>query len=89
MKFGKPFRKHQSLPDTLLTEAYRWQARLREPGLGETAQAGFRAWLAKDARHALAYEEAQRLWAALEHPAAEILAARPPGMPVNALITLH
>lgn len=89
MKFGKPSRKHQSLPDALLTEAYRWQVRLREPGLAESAQAGFRAWLAKDARHALAYAEAQRLWAALERPAAEILAAHPPGMPVNTLIMLH
>ena len=85
----KPFRKPQPLPEELRTEAYLWLARLREPGMAEGIQAGFRAWLKKDARHASAYEEAQRLWAALERPVTEILAARSSAPHTNQLIILN
>lgn len=51
--------------DMVFDEASRWHARLREPDADAQTHEAFQAWLASGASHFEAYEQADRLWAAL------------------------
>ncbi|WP_018388465.1 FecR family protein [Ancylobacter sp. FA202] len=51
--------------DTTFEAASRWHARLREPAANAQTHAAFQAWLADDPAHFEAYEQAERLWAAM------------------------
>jgi transmembrane sensor len=50
-----------TIPDSIRAEAAQWLARREgdEPDKGDPA---FKAWLARDLRHRLAYAEAERMW---------------------------
>lgn len=77
MVVGKSTSDQPDLPDALLEEAVRWHARMREPGASETVRGRFQRWLSADARHTLAYKEAEQLWKTLEQPVARVMAAEP------------
>lgn len=51
--------------DAAFETATRWHARLREPDADTQTHAAFQAWLADDPLHFEAYEQAERLWAAM------------------------
>ena len=80
---GKP----ESLPDAMLEDAAAWHARLREPERDPQAagnrQTEFERWLAGDRRRPRAFEEVERLWSALEAPAARVLAQDPGIVPAG------
>lgn len=54
--------------DAAFAEASRWHARLREPDADAQTHAAFQDWLASDPAHFDAYDQADRLWAALGQP---------------------
>lgn len=62
-------------------EATAWYLRLKDPGASDDDRHRFERWLARDSRHADAYERAAALWLRLEGPARALAAAddyRPP-----------
>lgn len=54
-----------SQDDAAFEAASRWHARLREPDADAQTHEAFQEWLAADPRHFEAYEQAERLWAAM------------------------
>ncbi|MBV6416949.1 MAG: Protein FecR [Steroidobacteraceae bacterium] len=50
--------------DSIRAEAAAWLARLRSEERGPADEAGFRAWLTHDARHAQAFERVSEVWEA-------------------------
>ncbi len=75
MAVGKSTSVYTDLPDALLEEAIRWNARMREPDLSDDTRMAFERWLVADERHVAAYEEAQDLWEMLQQPVAHVLEA--------------
>lgn len=60
----------EPVSDALFETAARWHARLREPDSGAATRRDFAAWRLRDARHAVAFAEVERLWGRLDVPAA-------------------
>lgn len=64
----------EDIPDELFEEAARWLTRLREPDVSPRMRRQFQRWLSRDARRARAYDQACRLWGALDTPAKQAAA---------------
>lgn len=69
MAAEEPGIEPSDIPDDLFKEAVRWLARLREPEATARTRDEFQRWLEHDPRHARAYDQAARLWGALDEPA--------------------
>jgi transmembrane sensor len=54
-----------TVSDAAFAEASLWHARLREPDVGMETLEAFQDWLASDPSHLDAYDQAERLWAAM------------------------
>ncbi len=61
----QPGDRHE-IPDDISDRAQHWFLRLRAPDVSPEDQAGLRAWLAADPRHAAAWEEVQALWSQID-----------------------
>lgn len=59
--------------DKLFEQAARWHARMQDADVSADQRTTFRAWLARDSAHEQVYAEVERLWAALDVPAQELL----------------
>jgi transmembrane sensor len=74
MATEEPRATTEDISDELFEEAARWLTRLREPDVSPRMQRQFQLWLARDARRARAYDQACRLWGALDKPAKQAAA---------------
>ncbi|MGH6644311.1 MAG: FecR/PupR family sigma factor regulator, partial [Bradyrhizobium sp.] len=54
-----------AVSDAAFAEASLWHARLREPHVATQTLEAFQDWLASDPGHLDAYDQAERLWAAM------------------------
>lgn len=88
MAAEEPRATTEDVPDELFEEAARWLTRLREPDVSPRMRRQFQRWLSRDVRRARAYDQACRLWGALDKPAKQAAAehddvvAEPPKTPI-------
>jgi transmembrane sensor len=60
--------KADDIPDDLFEEAVRWFMRLRDPDIQPEIRIKFQRWCNRDAANFRAYQQAERLWNALDKP---------------------
>jgi transmembrane sensor len=60
--------KADDIPDDLFEEAVRWFMRLRDPDVLPEIRVKFQRWCDRDAANLRAYQQAERLWKALDKP---------------------
>lgn len=80
-----PSDEPEEIPDALVEDAATWFARMREvqadPARADAREVDFKRWLRADPRHLRAFEEAERLWDALEAPIAQAMEEEPGFVP--------
>jgi ferric-dicitrate binding protein FerR (iron transport regulator) len=60
--------KADDIPDDLFEESVRWFMRTRDPDVPPEIQIKFQHWCDRDAANLRAYQQAERLWKALDKP---------------------